>query len=337
MIRVVLIGCLLGLLGFACQEDLEAISQVTKFRVLAVQTDPPEVNPGESVALRVLVADPDPDPAAPKFGPPHRRITAVGLAVSGLVTPSSAEIEEPDLAWPPFVATADGDGVIDLAVLGVPPDVTELITAEQPELVVTAVLLICAGGDDGVQNALLQALLAAGQDSGLDNPGDLVEVCTTGGADEGIVAFKTFDITDRLPGDGNRNANPEISHVVFDDKDFLGVPDDGYEPVFQCTGSDGCREGVLLEAYLAQESFQIYEKVVFGEVEVTDERLYVSWFTTGGGFTADRSGNDGTSEDPFENDWLPPRDGGRFQLWVVAHDIRGGVSWVRHEIEAVTP
>lgn len=335
MIRVATIGCFLGLLGFACQEDLEAISQVTKFRLLAVQTDPPEVNPGESVALRVLAADPDPDPAAPRYGPPHRRITAVGLAVSGLITPSSSEIGEPDLVWPPFAATAGADGVIDLAVIGVPPQAAELLSADTPEIPVTAVLLICAGGEDGMEIALLQALAAAGQDSGLDDPGDLVEICATAGADEGLVAFKTFRITPRPPADPDRNENPVIARVVFDERDPpLGQ---GGDPVFQCTGSDGCREGVLLEAFLAPESFQTYEKVVFGEVEVADERLYVSWFTTGGGFTSDRSGNDGTPGDPFENDWLPPRDGGRFQLWVVAHDIRGGVSWMQHEIEARAP
>jgi hypothetical protein len=285
------------------------------------------------VALRALVADPDPDPAAVKTGPPHRRLTAVGMAVSGLLTPSSADIEDPDLVWPPFAASAGADGVIHLAVLGVPPDAAELLTEEEPVLTATAVLLICAGGDEGLQNALLQALLAAGQDSGLGDPGDLVEVCTTAGADEGVVAFKTFDISARPPGDADRNENPEVSGVVFDEEDFL---EDGAGP-FQCTGSDGCREGVPLEAYLAKTSFQTYEKVVFDEVEIADERLYVSWFTTGGGFTADRSGNDGTPEDPFENEWLPPRDGGRFHLWVVAHDIRGGVSWVQHEIEAVAP
>ncbi len=334
MIRGVTITCFFAILAAGCQEPMESISQVTKFRVLAVQTDPPEANPGESVALRVLVADPDPDPAVPKTGPPHRRITAVGMAVSGLLTPSSAEVEEPDLVWPPFAASAGADGVIDVAVLGVPPDAAELLTDEEPVLTATAVLLVCAGGDDSVQDALIQSLLAAGQDSGLDDPGDLADVCTTAGADEGIVAFKTFRITARPPGDGNRNTNPGIEGITFDEGDFLGPDDD---PVFQCTGSDGCREGVPLEAYITPESFQTYEQVVFGEVEVTDERLYVSWFTTGGGFTSDRSGNDGTAEDPFENEWLPPRDGGRFQLWVVAHDLRGGVSWVQHEIEALAP
>lgn len=335
MKRVVFIGFLLGFAGFACQEDLEAVSQVTKFRVLAVQADPPEVNPGQSVALRALVADPDPDPAAAKTGPPHRRITAVGLAVSGLITPSSSGIDEPDLVWPPFVGSAGADGVIDLAVIGVPTQAAELLSGETPEIPVTAVLLICAGGEEGMELALLQALAAAGQDSGLDDPGDLVNVCLVAGAEEGLVAFKTFRITGRPPADPDRNENPLIARVVFDERDPpLGQ---GGDPVFQCTGSDGCREGVLLEAYLDPESFQTYQKVVFGEVEQADERLYVSWFTTGGGFTSDRSGNDGTSEDPFENDWLPPREGGRFQLWVVAHDVRGGVSWERYEIEARAP
>jgi len=317
-----------------CQEDLEAISQVTKFRVLAVQTEPPEVNPGGSVALRVLVADPDPDPAAPRFGPPRRRITGVGVAVSGLVTPASAGSDEPDLVWPPFIGTAGADGVIDLAVIGVPQEAGDLLTADDPEITVTAIMLLCAGGGDGVETGLLQALMTAGEEAGLDEPGDLVEACRVAGADEGIVAFKTFRISDRPPGHANRNDNPEVRQVVFDGDRPLGIA--GNE-VFQCTGADGCREDVDLDAHLTPESFQTYEKTVFGEIETVDERLYVSWFTTGGGFARDRTGNDGTPDEPFQNTWFPPREGGRFNLWVVARDVRGGVGWARYEIEARAP
>ena len=49
---------LMLVLGTASCDEMEAISQITKFRVMGVQADPPEIQPGEGTVLRVLYADP---------------------------------------------------------------------------------------------------------------------------------------------------------------------------------------------------------------------------------------------------------------------------------------
>ena len=53
-----IVALVAALAAFGCLEEMEAISQVTKFRVLGVQAEPPEIRPGQGTELRVLYADP---------------------------------------------------------------------------------------------------------------------------------------------------------------------------------------------------------------------------------------------------------------------------------------
>ncbi len=316
------VAALLALAAVACQQELEQVSQVGKLRVLAVQTDPPEASPGEAVALRVLTADP---------AGGGRPIVAGGVAVSGLVTPSASEIEQPDLFWPLTPSAAGDDGVVDLGSLGIPPNAIEIIPPEQGSLTATAIVLICAGGGQGLAGDLADALLEGFGSIDLEDPAAITGLCQQAGADEGLVAFKTFDISALEPSDPDRNLNPRIDALYFDKGDPV---EEGGGSDHDCSGSNGCRDGVPLRVYLTADSFQQYEKEVFGEIEVADERNYVSWFVSGGSFTENRSGNNGEPDDPFEVEWLPPREGGEFDLWVVAHDVRGGVSWRAYRVGA---
>jgi hypothetical protein len=315
----------------ACQEDLENISQVTKFRVLAVQTDPPELNPGEATALNVLTADPAGN---------GRKVVGAGFAVPGLITPSATEVsEEIPLFWTlaPNEATA---GVISFGSLGVPEEAGSYIPPDDGEidgqLKVTAVILLCAG--DGLDElALLDAFLqlAEGGDGGFGESLDLSDLCVQAGADEGLTAFKTFTITNRATEDPYRNDNPEIDYLLFDETELPTTVEGGLG-VFQCTSSDGCRNGVALEGWLTAESYQQYLKLEFEQLEIVDERTYISWFTDGGKFDKDRSGSN-EPLGPYEAEWRPPREGGAFAVWAVAHDIRGGVSWKIYSVEAIPP
>jgi hypothetical protein len=324
----------------ACQEDLEDISQVTKFRVLAVQTDPPEVLPGESTELNVLTADP---------AGGGRKITAVGFAVTGLITPSSTEIDQDDAYYWPLEPTEAVDGAIAFGSLGVPEEladqlpVDECDTDDEPyelkdklPLKVTVVILLCAG--DGLSDvALLAAFaeLASSMGPESETSLDLSEMCVQAGADEGLTAMKTFSIYNRPADDPQRNANPEIDGLLFSEAE-LPTAGAGGHGVYQCTSSDGCREGVPLEIWLTDESYQQYGKQEFCETKTVDERIYISWFTDGGSFSADRSGSNDPLG-PYEVDWLPPREGGAYTLWAVAHDVRGGVSWKTYSVEALPP
>ena len=60
MNRVVAMAVVFGALWMAaCMEEMDPISLVNKFRVMAVQADPPEIRPGEGTTHRVLLSDPE--------------------------------------------------------------------------------------------------------------------------------------------------------------------------------------------------------------------------------------------------------------------------------------
>ncbi len=63
------------------------------------------------------------------------------------------------------------------------------------------------------------------------------------------------------------------------------------------------------------------------------ELLRVSWFAVGGSFRDDRTGRDaadfGTTSD---NEYTAPTTPGRYPLWAVLRDSRGGVSWTSIEV-----
>ncbi|MFZ4735881.1 MAG: hypothetical protein ACOYM9_08055 [Bradymonadia bacterium] len=68
-----------------------------------------------------------------------------------------------------------------------------------------------------------------------------------------------------------------------------------------------------------------------GEVTEREERLRVSWWSTGGRFGAPRTGPESDraeSQDTFE----APDASGLYTLWVVLRDERGGVDWRQVEV-----
>jgi len=329
----------LGSLG--CQEDLEAISQVTKFRVLGVQTDPPELGPGESTKVRALTADPEGN---------GRLVIGIGFAQAGLFTPNSDITEGSELSWFLDPTPANANGVISFPdELGVPVDIADYFPDDGDDdpandrLQVTATILLCAG--DGFEVAALFTALddlfdpsAEPEDEGTEGSESsllLQEKCVEAGADEGLVAFKTFTISAKAADDPLRNTNPEIAALTFEEEELTPL---AAEPlVFECEGKDGCRDSAELVAFLTPESYQQQEVEQFGEIKLEDERTYISWFIDGGSFSDDRSGtNDPEAGGPFEVKWIPPREGGEdFTLWAVAHDIRGGVSWEIYRVSAL--
>jgi hypothetical protein len=207
--------------------------------------------------------------------------------------------------------------------------------------VATTVVLICAGGELPVD---------------MEDPGafgDPEDICRGG---DGLMAVKTFRISDQ--DDANRNTNPEIATMKFDDKPLqvvsqtpvpadtdvvdAGVDTDGVDTeaeakagVFVCENTEACLKGAKIEATLTEESYQSYESLVLGEIETVDEDPYISWFVTSGDLGADRS-RGAASDKVFSVTWHPPLIGGSFTLFAVAHDLRGGTSWKEYRIEART-
>ncbi len=346
-VLVALAGALLWVCG--CQEDLERVSEVTKFRLLAVQADPPEVAPGGATVIRLLTADPNGQ---------GRRVVAGGVVVPGLITP--VESGDTDSAPPVFFdlpfTEPNHEGVISFpGQLAIPTYYLEggtqvPIAPPGDPLTMTAIVVVCAG--DGFDEALAVEALAGLAGGGSESAAEVsfAAVCTEAGADEGLVAFKTFDVitcdpeTSALSCDGEyaQNANPEISSITLAGEP-LGTSESGL--CFGCNASDGCRNPLKVRAFLDADSFQRYERPLatnLDETELVYERTYISWFGTGGSFEQDRSGNASTpteprADDPFEANWTPSPKGGDYTLWAVAHDLRGGVSWKIFSVNAVAP
>ena len=59
--------------------------------------------------------------------------------------------------------------------------------------------------------------------------------------------------------------------------------------------------------------------------------LYVTWFTSGGELERNRTIADAPAG-PYDVTFKTDKPG-RYTLWAVAHDVRGGVSWERFQIE----
>ncbi|MDD5308248.1 MAG: hypothetical protein PHU25_13075 [Deltaproteobacteria bacterium] len=290
-----------------CGEDMESVNQVSKFRVLAVQADPPEIKPGEGTRLTVLWADPKGE---------GREVSFVWITCLGYLSASADLASSCEPFSMPQMKTAEEGGDVYLIPF-TPPDALAKMLPGETRLEVTATVLGCAGGTLPSLDDLMDAKNAPALD----------EMCAGG---ESFTAFKTFVISDS----DAPNTNPEIDKLYFDSKLLLPVEEDGVG-VFKCTASDGCRSDIAVKLYFTEDSFQTYEKTTFGKTEVVDEANYVSWFVSGGEMGRDRSG---TSEPPgpYEVKWLPPLDGGKYTLWAVAHDVRGGVSWKTYSVEART-
>lgn len=314
---------LLMLGAVACQEPMESISEVTKFRVLGVQAEPPEIMPGQGTTLKVLFADPKGE---------GRDVTIAWLNCVGSFSPTSDLSEGCEPVWAPAVSLASqGGDTYEIPMT--PPDILSDLPGDEEYLTVTVVTVLCAGGELALSDAEGEA--PTGEIDALD------DLCEGG---DGLVAIKAF----RISTSSNPNTNPTIALLKFNDAPLAeisdgpdadaGAPDAGGEQsgIYVCENSYGCMEGAPIQAFLTDESFQQYEKEEFGEIQVADENPYISWFVTGGKFSEDRSRTN-EAPGPFEVDWKPPRYGGVYELWAVVHDMRGGLSWRSYSVEAQVP
>ncbi len=307
----------IALLG--CNDELEYVSQISKFRVMGVQAEPPEIRPGEGTTLKVLLADPNGE---------GREINVMWVAFGGTLSPTGDMGEDGELEPIGFqLQRSIQDGGDTFEIAQVSEDILDSLPENETDLRVTVFGLACAGGtlpqDPEVVFESFGKLFSGEFD-------DQDDICEGGDAD-GLVFTKSFTVS----SSDNPNTNPLIHSLSFDGATISENDLGSYE----CTGSDGCRDPVDLVAYLTADSFQTYEKRSFGEIEEREEEVYISWFVTGGSIDRDHSGVADLPEDaekwgPFEAGWEPPRLGGAYSLWVVAHDLRGGASWKQYQIEA---
>lgn len=345
---------------WGCNEPMTPISSVDKFRIMAIQAEPPEVRPGGATTHRVLYADPKGK---------GRSINFIWLTCLGELTPSADLSQGCELIG--FSAGEAGKGGDVYTVPYVPDNALANLQEGETYATATTILSACAGGEPPTAEDI----------AALEGFDSLDSLCQGG---KHILAFKTFRISEAT--DENRNTNPKLSKVLFDDKKLIEVSaqngdtgddtdtdtetrdfngDAGVEPDagvddrnhidtslldagvnddigsstighFECKSMAKCLHGAKVKAFLTETSFETYEEEQLGKIVSQDEAPYVSWFVTGGEVSNDRS-RTATPPGPFKTNWSPPLDGGEFSLWVVAHDLRGGASWKQYAIEAKTP
>jgi hypothetical protein len=299
--------------------DFESVSEVTKFRVLAVSAEPPEIRPGEGTTLSVLWADP---------AGGGREVQFAWMGCSGIVHASDG-IATCDLLVPPVVRTAEQGGDT-LEIPETPPDLLDG-APEGGAIKATFIVLMCAGGE----------LPSAGEYDSLRDTKVISDLCRGG---DGLSAYKTVTISNAE----DPQTNPTIEHFELDGE-TLAPADEGGLGRARCEEEEKCKVKVEAALFMTEASIQEYIVYEFGEPVTLEDTVFVSWFSTGGEFTKSRSGEECEKEDmtvgnpcrigapddptgPFEVTWKP-EEPGTYTLFAVARDMRGGVSWETYEIE----
>jgi hypothetical protein len=313
-ITTVFIVALTVLTTTGCLEDMDPISLISKFRVMGVLAEPPEIKPGEGTVLRVLYDDPS-----------DRNVMVVWLTCLGVFSPGSTVASEIVGACTPVAPVGIGEGSDGEAEYEIASTPTDLdlgldagVDASIENVSVTVIVFLCAGGvlDGGMPFIPTDSVPEGGiWDMDLD------ALCTGG---DSLIATKVVVISNS----DNPNKNPEIDEVLLDGKPIS--PDQPYP----CKGEDGCTSSIRIKASLTEESFQEYEDQ-FGEMQ--EESPYISWFVSRGKVSNDRA-RASEPDDPdsdthgyFETKW-EPKGSTATKFWLVAHDVRGGAAWKKYQI-----
>lgn len=292
----------------ACDPGFESPEIVLDLRLMGLRADPPEV-----------VADFDPSsPTIPPLPPVEVTVLVADPADTRALAWSMRACEprtQEDRCDGASQLRAMGDGVI--------PDPEEPF-AEPIRASVTADV------------ALLQASLESDPQLGLSGVEVLVEVRVWpegGDPADAIVGVKSIVYAPRIPAERVANTNPIVDTIAVGPADMpeLGIIEDCRveEPVFSVTAGTEIRLSPI-ELEGVRETYVL--PTLDGGSRTITENLRYSWFATEGGFSAGQSGG---ATDPFGNEptiWTKyrvPDAPGRYPVWMVVRDERGGTSWVK--------
>jgi len=201
--------------------------------------------------------------------------------------------------------------------------------------------------DECVTGDTPSALMAVGNGSPLDYtmpvvaPADLGLPDSTGGFYVPLIARATagdsglsFGYRLRLATGGPRNQNPVLVSVAHDNVHpkgaSTGEPDQLFDEGTPIAISAG--QEVTLRADFAPGSAETYDVVIPGTpARTVTETLSVSWFATGGSFTEDVTSPDKPDTKLRLDERVPP-PGTTMDLWIVAHDERGGADFLHRTL-----
>jgi len=323
-----------------CSGNLPAASFIDKLRVLAVQTEPPEVAPFETSALSALVVEP---PVQQLDGGPPSPVSYLWTACkiplgASALTPCGLGTDALSAGLPPSCAAQPG---ADLCVIGTDPTASFAPSD-------------AAVGSDGTGQWLISLTVS---DTAGGAVGCLMDAFANQGQvqspDHCVLALKRLAIS--VPGhrlsDGSAapapNRNPLLTGFTLDQPDASSASllDDSAVFATQPTSNP---KAFALHATRSDDSAEVYP--VFdnaGHRSDVYEALALSWFITAGKLAAGRGAYNpascATQADcptllPVTEahvDWTPPTDAelaghstdGSVLIWAVLRDDRGGVTW----------
>jgi len=283
-VRAALLSSLLLVAATACRNDFKPRSVLADLRVLAIETTPLEVGPGEAVTL-----------VPRRLAPPGAGATiteerwffcpfSIGASVGYACAVPECEVELTDPA-----GTPSGDRDVGVAV-----------TADPGARAQECLALLTAGGES----------LPAGLPSSLPQKIELVFRYAARASDGG--SREAVQLVPFYPGGApsSRNRPPAIELV-----------DIGGQRVADGDTGPALAPGAQLEVrvQLDPESADTY---VDDAGRTLTESLVVSFFTTAGRFDFDRA-NGPDARVALKYEGIAPADA-EAEIWAVATDLRGG-------------
>jgi hypothetical protein len=326
-----------------CSPEFDPASRIEKLRVLAVQAEPPEIDPAETASLTSLVLRPDFASA------PSRITTVVHLAcvpVPGDPAPTPcvllANLEEPaeeigaiaragcdggaGAAWPPVVLAgfeacdasgcgpaSAGGAPLAPALLAVPPAFAFPDTGPERILGVDAIDLAFAIDATPDELAVgVGSTCPAG-----DVAGNLAALWS---GREHVVAVKRVVIAGPDAPAGERNHNPALGGILADGVplDPAGTPSLGTARV-ALAPAPAVGPGGEPETYTKLDAAGV-------PIETATEDWIYSWFATAG--ELDELHTRGGQTDR----WTGKGASGTVRFVVVVRDLRGGVAWAVRDV-----
>jgi hypothetical protein len=331
-----LVATLFALSTIGCGAQFDPQSELQTLRILAVQKDKPYAKPGDDVEMRMLWHDGSPDAPRPVqvawfsgcFNPPGDLyagcidVLAQGSGPGGL--PPGSQVG----AGNTFTFTMPDD-----VISGRPPPTD---TRQPPYGLSYVFFAVCAGTlgpapenaefpfacRDADGDALGSDDFVAGYSAiyAYDNYANANPIVTgfmVNGKQVTPGCIGDECLTYTPPTDLDCNS-PDVACVPScEDDGELDCPDQSIEPIIDPASAEV--DQVSQDAY--QEAFQ--------------EQMWVRYYVTRGGVKSDvRLLNDAKKgwNDDYGTKFWAPKEKGPVSVWAVAHDNRGGVSWVRQEI-----
>lgn len=302
-IAVLLVAALVG-----C-DSLAGPDQVDNVRVLAISVDQPYAAPGATVTMQALTADGRADPTP---------------AMTVAWIPSACADPRGDLYYACYAAFDQYPTGTDLS--------SSLAIGSTFSFTLPADLITAHAGDPSFGVTYAFAIACAGTIERID---------VAANASANALPFGCFDAAGTALGpadyvfafapvyaftDGRANKNPVIDHLTL-----AGAPVDPGAGITIAPCTTGQCPTFAIETIVTPDSWELDPADRDENGNELHEELSVDYFTTGGKFDHEderlydpRVGALHNTDDKF----TPPTTAGDYQLWAVAHDNRGGASWL---------